>query len=109
MPVVIGIGMALLEHTAVDPRDGHVVNGSLADHLILCHADIGELQAIFVVDDDPHVNPLGTKGVGEIASIGLASAIANAAYHATGRRMRSVPITPEMLCPGVRGRSAGIR
>ncbi|MHB9848832.1 hypothetical protein ACSYGO_06230 [Streptomyces krungchingensis] len=43
MPVVMGIGMALLEHTAVDPRDGHVVNGSLADHLILCHADIGEL------------------------------------------------------------------
>ncbi|MGW4567164.1 hypothetical protein ACWEN3_33830 [Streptomyces sp. NPDC004561] len=57
-------------------------------------ADIGELEAIFVDDDDPHVNPLGTKGVGEIASIGVAPAIANAVYHATGRRMRSLPITP---------------
>ncbi|MER5913527.1 xanthine dehydrogenase family protein molybdopterin-binding subunit [Streptomyces sp. NPDC001982] len=95
--MVMGIGMALLEHTVVDPRDGHVVNGSLADYLVPVNADIGVLDPIFVEEDDPYVNLLGTKGIGEIASIGVAPAIANAIYHATGSRMRSLPITPEML------------
>jgi xanthine dehydrogenase YagR molybdenum-binding subunit len=61
------------------------------------NADIGLLDPIFVEEDDPYVNLLGTKGIAEIASIGVAPAIANAIYHATGSRMRSLPITPEML------------
>ncbi|MEU5846101.1 xanthine dehydrogenase family protein molybdopterin-binding subunit [Saccharopolyspora shandongensis] len=95
--MVLGIGMALLEHTAVDPRDGHVINATLADYLVPVNADIGELDPVFVDEDDPHVNPLGVKGIAEIAAIGVAPAITNAIYHATGLRMRNLPITPEML------------
>ncbi|AVH60375.1 MULTISPECIES: xanthine dehydrogenase family protein molybdopterin-binding subunit [Streptomyces] len=101
--IVMGIGMALLEHTAVDPRDGHVVNGSLADYLVPVNADIGELDPFFVQDDDPHVNPLGVKGIAEIAAIGVAPAITNAVYHATGVRVRTLPVTPEMLLSSRQG------
>ncbi|MFI0462965.1 xanthine dehydrogenase family protein molybdopterin-binding subunit [Saccharopolyspora sp. 5N102] len=95
--MVLGIGMALLEHTAVDPRDGHVINATLADYLVPVNADIGELDPVFIDEDDPHVNPLGVKGIAEIAAIGAAPAITNAIHHATGLRMRTLPITPEML------------
>lgn len=95
--MVLGIGMALLEHTVVDPRSGRVVNGSLADYLVPVNADIHALDAIFVDEHDPHVNPLGVKGVGELAAIGVAPAIANAVYHATGKRVRDLPITAEKL------------
>jgi xanthine dehydrogenase YagR molybdenum-binding subunit len=95
--MVLGIGMALLEQTVVDPRNGRVVNGSLADYLVPVNADIQALDAIFVDEHDPHVNPLGVKGVGELASIGVAPAIANAVYHATGKRVRDLPITAEKL------------
>jgi xanthine dehydrogenase YagR molybdenum-binding subunit len=95
--MVMGIGMALMEHTEVDPRTGRVVNGNLAEYLVPVNADIGELDVTFVEEHDPHVNPLGVKGVGEIAVVGVAAAIANAVYHATGRRVRELPITPEKL------------
>jgi xanthine dehydrogenase YagR molybdenum-binding subunit len=95
--MVGGIGMALLEHTVVDERNGRVVNGSLADYLVPVNADIVELDASFVEEHDPHVNPLGVKGVGEIALVGVAAAIANAVYHATGKRVRDLPITAEKL------------
>jgi xanthine dehydrogenase YagR molybdenum-binding subunit len=61
------------------------------------NADIAELDAIFVEEDDPYVNPLGVKGVGELALVGVAPAIANAVFHATGKRVRELPITPEKL------------
>ncbi|HEY4545322.1 MAG TPA: xanthine dehydrogenase family protein molybdopterin-binding subunit [Pedomonas sp.] len=93
-----GIGMALMEHSAVDPRNGRVPNATLAEYAIPVHADTPpEMDVIFVEENDPHVNPLGVKGVGEIAIVGVAPAIANAVYHATGKRIRTLPITPEKL------------
>ena len=92
-----GIGMALLEDTRVDPRFGRVINANLAEYLVPVNADIRELEAMFVDEHDPHINPLGAKGVAEIAICGVAPAIANAVFHATGRRVRDLPITPEKL------------
>jgi xanthine dehydrogenase YagR molybdenum-binding subunit len=95
--MVGGIGMALLERLVLDPRDGRQVNASMAQYLIPVNLDIGTLEALFVHEDDPYVNPLGVKGVGEIALVGMAPAIANAVFHATGRRVRDFPIRLEAL------------
>jgi xanthine dehydrogenase YagR molybdenum-binding subunit len=69
----------------------------MADYLVPVNLDIGRLEALFVPEDDPHVNPLGVKGLGEIALVGMAPAIANAIFHATGRRLRSLPIRVDAL------------
>jgi xanthine dehydrogenase YagR molybdenum-binding subunit len=95
--MVGGIGMALLEHTVVDERNGRVTNGNIAEYIVPVNADVRQLEVSFVEEHDPHVNPLGVKGVGEIAQVGVAAAIANAVYHATGKRIRDLPITPEKL------------
>jgi xanthine dehydrogenase YagR molybdenum-binding subunit len=95
--MVGGIGMALMERTVLDQRDGRLVNASMADYLVPVNLDIGELEAIFVEEHDPYVNPLGVKGLGEIACAGVASAVANAVFHATGRRVRTLPIRIEDL------------
>ncbi|HEV7506300.1 MAG TPA: xanthine dehydrogenase family protein molybdopterin-binding subunit [Thermoanaerobaculia bacterium] len=95
--MVGGIGMALMEETVLDERDGQPVNASLADYLVPVNLDVGTLEALFVEEKDPHVNPLGVKGLGEIALVGMAPAIANAVFHATGRRVRDLPITIESL------------
>jgi xanthine dehydrogenase YagR molybdenum-binding subunit len=95
--MVGGIGMALMEQTTLDPRDGRLVNASLADYLVPVNLDIAALEALFVDEKDEQVNPLGVKGVGEIAMVGTAPAIANAVYHATGRRVRDLPIRVEAL------------
>jgi xanthine dehydrogenase YagR molybdenum-binding subunit len=95
--MVGGIGMALMEQTVLDPRDGRPVNASMADYLVPVNLDIGTLEALFVEEHDPHVNPLGVKGLGEIALVGMAPAIANAVFHATGRRVRDLPIRIENL------------
>jgi xanthine dehydrogenase YagR molybdenum-binding subunit len=87
-----GIGMALMEQTVLDARDGRPVNGSMADYLVPVNLDVNELDAIFVEEHDPYVGSLGVKGLGEIALIGIAPAIANAVYHATGKRIRELPI-----------------
>jgi xanthine dehydrogenase YagR molybdenum-binding subunit len=93
-----GIGMALMEHSVVDGRNGRVPNANLAEYAVPVHADSpAVMDAIFVEERDPHVNPLGVKGVGEIAIVGVAAAIANAIYHATGKRIRELPITPDKL------------
>jgi xanthine dehydrogenase YagR molybdenum-binding subunit len=92
-----GIGQALLEHTVTDPRDGRIVNANLADYLVPVNADIPELRAIYVDSVDNHADPLGVKGLGEIVICGVAPAIANAVFNATGRRIRQLPITPESL------------
>jgi xanthine dehydrogenase YagR molybdenum-binding subunit len=93
-----GIGMALMEHSVVDARNGRVPNATLAEYAVPVHADAPPvMDAIFVEERDPHVNPLGVKGVGEIAMVGVAPAIANAVFHATGRRIRELPITPDKL------------
>jgi xanthine dehydrogenase YagR molybdenum-binding subunit len=95
--MVGGIGMALMEQTVLDQRDGRPVNGSMADYLMPVNLDIGELDVLFVPEEDPHVNALGVKGLGEIALVGIAPAIANAIHHATGRRLRALPIQIEAL------------
>ena len=93
-----GIGMALMEHSVVDARNGRVPNANFAEYAIPVHADTPPLmEAIFVEEHDPHVNPLGVKGVGEIAMVGVAPAITNAVFHATGKRIRELPVTPDKL------------
>jgi xanthine dehydrogenase YagR molybdenum-binding subunit len=93
--MVGGIGMALMERTVLDPRDGRPVNAHMADYLVPVNLDIPQLEAHFVEEEDPHVNPLGVKGLGEIALVGMAPAIANAVFHATGTRVRALPIRIE--------------
>jgi xanthine dehydrogenase YagR molybdenum-binding subunit len=95
--VVMGIGMALTEQSVLDHRLGRFVNQDLAEYHVPVCADIRDLEVIFVEEDDPIVNPLGVKGVGEIGIVGVAAAIANAVFHATGRRVRSLPITLDKL------------
>ncbi|ASY65191.1 Periplasmic aromatic aldehyde oxidoreductase, molybdenum binding subunit YagR (plasmid) [Sinorhizobium sojae CCBAU 05684] len=87
-----GIGMALMERTVLDRRDGRPVNAHMADYLMPVNLDIPRLEAYFVDEVDPVVNPLGVKGLGEIALVGTAPAIANAVFHATGKRVRALPI-----------------
>ncbi|WP_455873318.1 molybdopterin cofactor-binding domain-containing protein [Rhizobium yanglingense] len=87
-----GIGMALMERTVLDLRNGRPVNAHMADYLMPVNLDIPKLDALFVDEVDPHVNPLGVKGLGEIALVGTAPAIANAVFHATGKRVRTLPI-----------------
>ncbi len=95
--MVGGIGMALTEQGMWDPRFGRVMNASLADYLVPVNADVPKLDALFVEEQDPHVNPLGVKGLAEIALVGVAPAILNAVYNATGRRIRELPVTPDKL------------
>ena len=93
-----GIGMALMEHSVVDPRNGRVPNANLAEYAVPVHADAPPVMDVILVDEhDPHVNPLGVKGVGEIAMVGVAPAITNGIYHATGKRIRELPVTPDKL------------
>lgn len=91
-----GIGMALLEETVSDPGTGRIANGTFSDYLVAVNADVPVVDVIFVGEPDP-MNPIGVKGIGEVAIVGVAPAIANAVFHATGRRIRSLPITPEQL------------
>ncbi len=81
----------------VDERSGHFVNPDLGEYYVPVNTDIPAIDAFFVEEDDPHVNPIGVKGVGEIGTIGSAAAVANAVYHATGKRIRDLPITLDKL------------
>jgi xanthine dehydrogenase YagR molybdenum-binding subunit len=95
--VVWGIGMALHEETVVDPRYGRVMNANIADYHIPVNADVHDIEVLFVDEPDSVINPLGIKGLGEIGIVGVAAAIANAVHHATGKRVRDLPITPDKL------------
>lgn len=95
--VVWGIGMALTESTEIDHRYGRIMNPSLADYHVPCCADVGEVVTDFIEENDPIVNPLGVKGMGELGMVGIPAAIANAVYHATGKRIRDLPITPDKI------------
>jgi xanthine dehydrogenase YagR molybdenum-binding subunit len=95
--VVWGIGMALHEETVVDHRYGRIMNANIAEYHVPVNADIQEIEVIFVDERDAIINPLGVKGLGEIGIIGVAAAIANAVYHATGKRVRDLPITIDKL------------
>jgi xanthine dehydrogenase YagR molybdenum-binding subunit len=89
--------MALLEHSRSDERTGRIMNANLAEYLVPVNADIGVVDIVIIPEDDPHVNEIGVKGIGEIGIVGSAAAIANAVFHATGKRIRSLPISPENL------------
>ncbi|MGI4791676.1 MAG: xanthine dehydrogenase family protein molybdopterin-binding subunit [Janthinobacterium lividum] len=96
--VVWGLGMALHEETHLDTRLGRIMNPDLAEYHVPVNADIpADMDLFFVDEEDAHVNPLGVKGIGEIGTIGAAAAVANAVYHATGKRIRNLPITPDKL------------
>jgi len=95
--IVWGISQALLEETHIDRRSGRYVNSDLAEYHVPVNADIGSIDVTFVPEDDAHVNAIGAKGVGEIPIVGVAGSIANAVYHATGKRIRDLPITLDKL------------
>jgi len=95
--IVMGIGMALLEETVRDPRYGAVVTNNFADYHVPVNADVPNIEVLFVEEPDYTFNPLGARGIGEIGITGVAAAIANAVYHATGVRVRDLPIVPEKL------------
>ena len=95
--IVFGVGAALLEETVRDPKTGRFVNTNLADYRVPVNADIPDVEILFVDEPDPFINLMGSRGIGEIGITGMAAAIANAVYHATGKRVRDLPITPEKL------------
>ena len=95
--IVWGVGMALFEDSLLDPRYGRYVNNNLAEYHVPVNADIGRIDVTFVDENDTIFNPLGARGIGEIGITGVAAAIANAVYHATGKRVRDLPITLDKL------------
>jgi xanthine dehydrogenase YagR molybdenum-binding subunit len=97
--VVWSIGMALEEEAVRDPKTGRVITRDLADYHVPVHADVPDIDITFVAETDPHVNEVGAKGLGEIGNTGASAAIANAVFHATGKRVRDLPIRLDKLLP----------
>ena len=95
--VVWGIGMALHEETLFDHKFGRIMNSDIAEYHVPVNADVHDIKVIFVDEPDSTINPLGVKGLGEIGIVGVAAAIANAVYHATGKRVRDLPLTLDKL------------
>jgi xanthine dehydrogenase YagR molybdenum-binding subunit len=95
--MVWGIGLALYEDTIYDERLGRIVNNNLAEYHVPTNADVGSINVHWIDEDDRHVSPIGAKGIGEIGITGAAAAIANAVFHATGKRVRDLPITLDKL------------
>jgi len=95
--IVWGLSFALLEHTILDTRVGRIVNANLAEYHVPVNADIQDIDVTFVDNPDLNFNPLGIRGIGEIGITGVAGALSNAVYHATGRRIRDLPITLDKL------------
>ena len=95
--MTMGLSMALHEESVIDERFGHVINHDFAGYHIAANADVANLDAVWLDEVDDRSNPVGSRGIGEIGIVGAAAAIANAVYHATGRRMRHLPITPDKL------------
>jgi xanthine dehydrogenase YagR molybdenum-binding subunit len=93
--MTMGLSMALHEQSFCDPRFGHVVNHDLAEYHIAANADAVSIEAEWLDRPDPHTNPMGSKGIGEIGIVGTAAAVANAAYNATGIRVRDLPLTAD--------------
>jgi xanthine dehydrogenase YagR molybdenum-binding subunit len=95
--MVWGISMALHEHAVMDERLGRWVNNNLAEYHVPVNADVPSIEAFRVEEEDDHINPIGAKGIGEIGITGAAAAVANAVFHATGKRVRDLPITLDKL------------
>lgn len=95
--VVWGIGLALMEEGVIDHRYGRYVNNDLANYHVPVNADVPEIDVVFINKRDSIIDPMGAKGIGEIPLVGFTAAVANAVYHATGKRIRELPITPDKL------------
>ncbi|MFJ8586726.1 xanthine dehydrogenase family protein molybdopterin-binding subunit [Streptomyces sp. NPDC093595] len=97
--MTMGLGMALTEHSAVDPAFGDFAERDLASYHVPAHADVPDIEAHWIEEEDTHLNPMGSKGIGEIGIVGTAAAIGNAVHHATGVRFRELPLTPDRVLP----------
>ncbi|MFD0291693.1 xanthine dehydrogenase family protein molybdopterin-binding subunit [Streptomyces sp. NPDC127118] len=97
--MTMGIGMALTESSTMDPVFGDYTENDLASYHVPACADVQEIEAHWIDEEDPHLNPMGSKGIGEIGIVGAAAAVGNAVRHATGIRLRSLPLTPDTLLP----------
>ncbi|MGY5036247.1 molybdopterin cofactor-binding domain-containing protein [Streptomyces sp. 900116325] len=97
--MIMGLGMALTEGSTIDPVFGDFTQNDLASYHVPVCADVPQIEARWIDEDDPHLNPMGSKGIGEIGIVGAAAALANAVRHATGARVRSLPLTPDKLLP----------
>jgi xanthine dehydrogenase YagR molybdenum-binding subunit len=95
--LIWGLSSALHEATELDGRAARYVNDNIAEYLVPVNADVGEVEVILLSEEDPHVNPAGVKGLGELGNVGTAAAVANAVFHATGQRIRELPIRLEKL------------
>jgi xanthine dehydrogenase YagR molybdenum-binding subunit len=94
---IFGIGSALMEETVRDPHYSRYTNADLASYHVPVNADIPNMTVEFVEEHDPYINAMGVKGIGEIAMVGVAAAVANAVFHATGKRLRDLPLTPDKV------------
>jgi xanthine dehydrogenase YagR molybdenum-binding subunit len=95
--MTMGLDMALMEETVMDEQAGGFLNRDLAQYHVPACADVQDIDAAWIPEEDAHLNPMGAKGIGEIGIVGTAAAVANAVYHATGRRVRDLPITPAKI------------
>jgi xanthine dehydrogenase YagR molybdenum-binding subunit len=95
--MTMGLSMALLEESLLDPRFGSRVNHDLAGYHVAACADVEDVEAVWLDEEDDHLNPMGAKGIGELGIVGTAAAVANAVYNATGVRIRSLPIRLDKL------------
>ena len=95
--MIWGVSFALHEEAITDRRSGRIQNANLAEYHVPVNADVHDIDVIFVEEQDAFVNPMGIKGLGEIGIVGVPAAIANAVYHATGVRVRDLPITLDKL------------
>jgi xanthine dehydrogenase YagR molybdenum-binding subunit len=92
--MIMGIGMALTEETLFDERNGRIMSASIADYHVPVHLDVPDIEVLWTDIPDPRT-PMGARGIGEIGTTGVAAAIANAAFNATGKRVRDLPLTPD--------------
>ncbi|MFF5403807.1 xanthine dehydrogenase family protein molybdopterin-binding subunit [Streptomyces misionensis] len=99
--MIMGLGMALTEHSTLDPAFGDFPESDLASYHVPANADVPAVEAHWIDEDDTHLNPMGSKGIGEIGIVGTAAAIGNAVHHATGVRCRELPLTPDRILPGL--------
>jgi xanthine dehydrogenase YagR molybdenum-binding subunit len=95
--LIWGLSSALHEATEIDPRTARYVNDNLADYLIPVNADIGTVEVILLSEQDDRLNPAGVKGLGELGNVGTSAAVCNAIFHATGQRIRKLPVRLEHL------------
>jgi xanthine dehydrogenase YagR molybdenum-binding subunit len=99
--IVWGISAALHEETEIDLKAGRYYNDDLAEYMLPVNADIGDIKVLMLPEKENTINPLGIKGIGELGNVGMNAAVANAVYHATGVRVRRIPIRLEMLFRGL--------